>query len=225
MRLWKITTMLFLLSIFTASQNVCANDKMEAENLVNKASIVVRSFSADPDMNWFREKVKDAKALIIVPQSIKGAFLIGGSGGSGVLVARDTESGEWGDPAFYSVGSLSVGLQIGAEASEAILMIMSERGMEKLLTSSFKLGVDGTVAAGPVGKGARAQTADVITYSRAKGAFMGMSFDGALIKPNDKRNQAYYDQTVSPTDIIIRKKVTNPQADTLREMVSNVTRQ
>ena len=205
------------------SHSAFANAKVDSENLVDKAAGVVQGFTVDPDLGWFREKVKDAKALLIIPQSLKGAFFVGGSGGSGVLVTKDTETGTWGEPAFYSVGSISLGVQIGAEASEVILMIMTDRGMEKLLTSSFKLGADVKVAAGPVGAGAKAQTADVLSYSRAKGAFVGMSLDGAIVKTSDKRNEAYYGQPVSPTDIIIRKTVANPQADKLRNAVAEVS--
>jgi len=100
---------------------------------------------------------------------------------------------------------------------------MTERGMEKLLASSFKLGADLTVAAGPVDGGAKAQTADVLTYTRSKGAFGGMSIDGTVVKTRDKLNEAYYGKPASPTDIIIRKSVSNPQADKLRSAVAEAS--
>lgn len=195
---------------------------VEAENLVDKATSVVKGFSADPDLEWFRQKITEAKAIMVIPQSIQGAFFIGGSGGSGALIARDAASGEWGYPAFYTMGSISIGIQFGGEASEVILLVMSERGMEKLLTSSFKLGADLTLAAGPVGGGQSAQTADVYSYARSKGVFAGFSLDGAIVKTKDKFNEAYYQQAVSPTDILIRKNVTNPHADELRRAVTDV---
>ena len=152
------------LLVFTLlSSTGYGDDKIEAENLVSKAATVVNSFATDPDLGWFREKVKEAKAILIIPQSIQGAFFIGGSGGSGALLRHEAESGTWGYPAFYTVGSLSFGLQFGGEASEIVLLVMSERGMEKLLASSFKLGADITLAAGPVGGGAAAGTADVLS--------------------------------------------------------------
>ena len=100
---------------------------------------------------------------------------------------------------------------------------MTDRGMEKLLTRSFKLGADITLAAGPVGGGAAAQTADVLSYARSKGAFAGLSLDGAVVKTKDKFNEAYYGQAVSPTDILIRKTVSNPQADELRQNIAVIT--
>jgi len=197
--------------------------KVEAESLVEKSVAIVNSFATDPNLDWFRGKVKEAKALLIIPQNIKGAFLVGGSGGSGVLLANDAKSGVWGYPAFYTLGSVSFGLQVGGEASEVILMVMTDRGMETLLTSSFKLGADVTLAAGPVGGGATAKTADILSYSRSKGAFAGMAFDGGVIKTKDKFNEAYYGKAISPTDILIRKSVTNPQADNLRAAVAAIT--
>ncbi|MBT8329902.1 MAG: lipid-binding SYLF domain-containing protein [Desulfofustis sp.] len=207
---------------FLSTSGFC-DDKVEAENLISKASTVVNSFATDPDLGWFREKVTEAKALLIIPQSIKGAFFIGGSGGSGALLAHDSSSSEWGYPAFYTIGSISIGMQFGGEASEVILLVMTDRGMEKLLTSSFKMGADITLAAGPVGGGAAAQTADVLSYARSKGAFAGVSLDGAVVKTKDKFNEAYYGQAVSPTDILIRKTVSNPQADELRQNIAAIT--
>ncbi len=212
------------LLVFTLlSSTGYGDDKIEAENLVSKAATVVNSFATDPDLGWFREKVKEAKAILIIPQSIQGAFFIGGSGGSGALLRHEAESGTWGYPAFYTVGSLSFGLQFGGEASEIVLLVMSERGMEKLLASSFKLGADITLAAGPVGGGAAAGTADVLSYARSKGAFAGVSLSGAVVKTKDKFNEAYYGQAVSPTDILIRKTVSNPQADQLRQDIASIT--
>lgn len=212
-----------LLGISLLNTGAFGSDQTDAETLVDKATTVINGFAADPDLNWFREKVKEAKAVLIVPQSIKGAFFVGGSGGSGVLVSHGSASSEWGYPAFYTIGSLSIGLQFGGEASEVILLVMSDRGMEKLLTSSFKLGADITLAAGPVGGGAAAQTADVLSYARSKGAFAGISLDGAIVKTKDKFNEAYYGKPLSPTDILVRKSVTNPHADKLRQSIATVT--
>ena len=140
-----------------------------------------------------------------------------------MLVARSAETGKWGYPAFYTLGAVSLGLQVGAEASEVILMVMTDRGMESLLTSSFKLGADVTLAAGPVGGSAKAATADILSYSRSKGAFVGASLDGAVVKTRDEKNKEYYGKPVSPTDILIRKSVTNPQASRLRVAVTKLT--
>lgn len=224
MRHTTALSLVFFAAFLLIVQPVFGSGKLEAEKVVESASLVVKSFGADPDLDWFRKNVKNAKALLIIPQSLKGAFLIGGAGGTGVLMAQDHKTGEWGNPAFYTMGSLSVGLQIGAESSEVILMIMTDRGMEKLLASSFKLGADVTMALGPVGGGTSAKTADVLSYARSKGAFVGVSLDGAVVKTRDKRNEDYYGSAVSPTDILIRKTVSNPHADVLRDAIVELTR-
>lgn len=216
-------TLVLLSTISLVISGASGSEQTEAENLVESAAIVVKGFAADPDLKWFRDEVKKAKAVLVVPQSIKGAFFVGGSGGSGALVAHDAATGEWGYPAFYTIGSVSFGLQFGGEASEVVLLIMTDRGMEKLLTSSFKLGADLTLAAGPVGGGASAQTADVFSYARSKGAFAGVALNGAVVKTKDKFNEAYYGKPVSPTDILIRKSVSNPHADPLRKEIATVT--
>ncbi len=224
MKLRRSVVVVFLVMFQLSVCSAFASDKVTTEKIVDSAALVVKTFGADPDLTWFRDNVKNAKALLIVPQSLKGAFLVGGSGGSGVLIAQDSNTGEWGNPAFYTLGSISVGLQIGAESSEVILMIMSDRGMEKLLASSFKLGADVTLAVGPVGGGTAAQTADVLSYARSKGAFAGVSLDGAIVKTRDKRNKEYYGAEVSPTDILVRKTVSNPHADGLRKAVAELTK-
>ena len=112
-----------------------------------------------------------------------------------------------------------IGLQIGADASEIILMVMTEKGLTAMLSTEFKLGADVSVAAGPVGASAKAQTADVLAFGRSKGAFGGISIEGAVISPRDKWNAAYYGKPVSPVDILVRRTVSNPQADSLRALL------
>lgn len=218
-------TLLACCVFLVASAQADPKAKIDAEGLVDKSAAVISSFAADPNLDWFRKNVQKSKAVLIIPQSLKGAFVVGGSGGSGVLLVRDSATGEWGYPAFYTLGAMSIGFQIGAESSEIVLMVMSERGMESLLTSSFKLGADVTMAVGPIGAGATAKTADIYSFARSKGAFAGVSLDGAVVKTGNKRNNAYYGAEVSPTDILIRKSVQNPQADPLRAAVKAVASQ
>ena len=211
-----VLALLFSLQVSMAS----AEDYSEPQSLVDQGTILIKSFGQDPQMSWFQDNVQFAKGVFIVPQMLKAGFFIGGSGGSGALLARDTNTNTWSYPVFYTMGSVSFGLQIGGEASEIVLMIMSEKGMDSMLSTSFKLGADVTVAAGPVGTGAKVATADILAFARSKGAFMGVSIEGAVIKPRDKWNAAYYGQQISPADIIIRHTATNPQADKLRAAVS-----
>ena len=216
----KKTIAALLLSICTFySVTLMADDTMKAREIVEKATLTVQNFTVDPNMNYLRDRVAEAEGLLIIPALVKGAFIVGGSGGTGVLVPKD-KSGQWGSPAFYTMGSGSVGFQIGGEVSEIILMVMTENGMNSLLTSSMKLGADASVAAGPVGIGAKGQTADILAYSRTKGAFAGASFEGAVIKIRDKYNAGYYGKEVRPVDIIVSKNVSSPHADKLRNAVA-----
>ncbi len=148
--------------------------------------------------------------------------MFGIAGGSGVFLVRDEKTGEWSDPAFYTVRSLSFGLQVGADVSELIVIVRSDRGLEHFYHSSFKLGIDTSVAAGPMGGGIalKGLTADLFSYARAKGAFLGTAAEGAQIAVADKLNQAYYGQPVRPTDILVKKSVTNPHSLELRQTVA-----
>ena len=207
----------------SATQALFAQDSAKPEKLVQEAQRVFENFKVDPDMGWFRSNVKKAKGVFIVPSLLKAGFVWGGSGGSGVFLGHDEKTDKWSYPAFYTMGSGSFGFQAGVEKAEIILMVMTQRGVESMVSSSFKLGGDVSVAAGPVGAGAKVQTADIIAFSRTKGLFGGIAIEGAVIKIRDKWNSAYYGKSVSPADIIIRSDVANPQADGLREVVSKTT--
>lgn len=210
---------LFLFSLLLAplhSGYASANDLDDAQTLVLKGDAVFRSFMSDPDMTWFHENVRDAYGVLIVPQMLRGGLVIAGSGGSGVLLTRDRDTGAWSYPAFYTIGSLSFGLQVGVDASEIILMIMSEEGLNAMLSTELKVGADISVAAGPIGKNAKAQSADVLAFGRSKGIFGGISVEGAVITPRDQLNNAYYGKQLDPLEILVRRSVSNPQAEPLR---------
>lgn len=212
----------FLFSRSTAAQSA------EQQALVDRASLTMEKFLTHPDMSWFRDHVKDAKGLLIVPQMLKGAFFIGGSGGSGVLVVRDATTGEWSQPVFYTLGSASFGLQFGGQASELVLMVMTPKGTEALYTSSLKLGGDASIAAGPMGVRLEGATpmnlsADYLSFALSKGAFVGISLDGALIEARDRWNEAYYGKQVRPVAIFVERSVNNPGSARLLEAVRRAT--
>ncbi len=197
------------------AKNAEATTYHDLENLVNKATKTFYDFMADPDMGWVRSNLKKAKAILIIPACYKGGFIFGAEGGTGVLLARDDKTGKWSYPAFYTMGSISFGLQIGGKVSEIILLVMTDRGKDALLSPSFKLGADISVAAGPVGAGAEAKTFDVLAFARSKGAFGGVSISGAVITARDSMNQIYYGKKVRPVDILYLHAVSNKQADRL----------
>ena len=179
-------------------------------------------------LTWLRDHVKDAKGILIVPQLLKAAFFFGGSGGSGVFLARDEKTGEWSDPAFYTLGSGSFGLQFGAEASEVVLLAMTQRGVKAMLDSNFKLGVGASIAAGPIGGGVEGATAnlsaDILSFARSKGAFVGVSLEGAVVATRDELSSAYYGKEVQAMDILVKRDVHNSHAAALRAAVGKAAR-
>ena len=192
----------------------------EANVLVDNSLSTLKQFLADPRMQAFQDLAKRVHAILIIPQSLRGGLLIGGTGGSGVLLARDMQSGHWNGPAFYTLGAVTFGLQIGAETSQVVMMIMTEKGLNSLLTSSFKLGADVTIAAGPIGAGTKAATADILAYARSKGAFGGFTVEGAVINTKDGWNTSYYGVTATPREILINGAVKNAHADKLRKLIT-----
>jgi lipid-binding SYLF domain-containing protein len=201
---------------------VGADDAQNARQLVEKAKLTVEEFQKDPNMDGFRELARNAKGMLILPQMLRAAFIVGGSGGSGVLVARGDQGGPWRGPAFYTLGGASFGLQAGADAAEVIILAMTERGVTKLLSPQVKLGADLSVTAGPVGAGTGAATAglsvDLVSYSMAKGLYGGFSVDGSVAGVRTALNEAYYGKAVTPADILVKGDAKNPHADPLLEL-------
>jgi lipid-binding SYLF domain-containing protein len=203
-----------------------ASDKSDAQAVVTKANIAFNSFMSDKNFTEMRKLSRSAKGIFIAPQVLKGAFVVGASGGTGVFLVRG-EGGQWTHPAFYTIGSVSFGFQIGGQASEVILLAMTDRGVTTMLQSSVKLGADVGIAAGPFGAGAQAATAnisaDILVFSRSQGLYGGISLDGAVMDVRDGLNKAYYGKPVTPTDILVKKNVSNAHADKLRASVARIS--
>ncbi len=201
-----------------------ADEKMEANQLVEKARMTFENMARDPNLEALVDLLKKSEGVFICPALLKGAFIVGVSGGTGVFLGRGEKT--WDGPAFYTIGGASFGLQIGGESSEVVLAVMTKRGTASLLATSAKLGADAGVAVGPVGIGASAATAnlsaDIISFSRSKGLYGGVSLDGAVIAVRDGLNHAYYSKKVAPTDILIRRDVTNPQAAGLIQTIEKI---
>jgi len=194
-------------------------DFAQQQQLVEKARFTLENFTADPGLkDSLRELSKEARAMFIVPQLLRGAFVFGGAGGSGVLLVREEKTGNWSQPVFYTIGSASFGLQIGGDASELVLVVRNRKGLEEFYRSDFKLGANVGIAAGPVGGGASVHgiAADIIAYARKKGAFAGLALDGAWVAVSDESNRAYYGQPVRPVDIVVKGSVSNPKSLDLR---------
>jgi len=205
-------------SLALANTAVAAN---EPDQLVSKAQTAFREIQNDPNMQWLRDNLGRAKAVMIAPEMRKAAFVVGGSGGRAVLLARDPNTGEWSGPAFYTIANASLGLQAGVEKSQVVMLIMTDNGMTSLLKTKATLGGDISIAVGPIGSGAeRSITTDVVSFSRSKGIYGGLNLDGTLLKVSDERNHKYYGQKVSPTDILVRHTATNDRGDALKNQVA-----
>ena len=204
-----------------ASQAVAPS---EPDALVSDARTTLSNFVRDPAQTWIQKNLGRAKAILIAPQIVRAGFILGGSGGRALLVARDGQS--WAGPAFYTLATASVGFQAGVDVSEAIIVVMTDKGLNALLSSSLKIGGDASVAAGPVGAGASSTvTADLITFTRAKGLYGGLNLDGTVVSTNVPWNDAYYGRSnVLPPDILIRKAVTSPKSSALLTDVARATK-
>ncbi len=189
---------------------VAAADHSDAQAIVDRARLTFDDFMSDQNYTWLHQNLGKAKGLLIFPQVLKAGFVLGGSGGTGVLVLRDEKTCNWSDPAFYTLGSVTFGLQIGGESAEVIMMVMSQKAVDSLLASSFKLGGDASVALGPVGIGAKSNiTSDFISFAKAKGIYAGLNLEGSVVSVRDTLNNGYYGREVRPVDIIVKKDVNN----------------
>jgi lipid-binding SYLF domain-containing protein len=197
----------------------------EQQELVDRAQATLNDFLRDPEMSWFQKNLGRAKGVLIAPEIVKAGFIVGGSGGRAVLLARDAGSGQWRGPVFYTMATGSIGFQAGIAASENVTLVMTEKGLNTLLAPSVKLGADASVAAGPVGAGAASDVkTDFISFARSKGLYGGLNLDGTVVTANNDWNNAYYGKKVLAPDIVIRGTATNPKAGDLLTTVSKAAK-
>jgi lipid-binding SYLF domain-containing protein len=224
-----VVALLVVVALLSGTGLAGADDLQDATQLVDMARFAFDGFVADSQMGPpLKSLLRQARAVLIYPAVLRLAFIFGGSGGSGVMLAWDAQANAWGGPAFYTIGRASFGFQAGGEASEIVLVALTERGMTALLSTTTEFGANAAVAAGPVGAGATAATAslsaDIISYSRAKGLYAGVSLEGAVVATRDALNQAYYGRDVTPADILLKRTVTNPHAAGLIQAVDSAAR-
>jgi len=186
----------------------------DATERLENATTVVHEIMGMPDKGIPEEVLEHAKCMAVIPHMVKGGLIFGGKGGKGVATCR-TANG-WSAPAFITISGGSWGLQIGVEAVDVVLIIQNEKGMQKLLSSNFQIGADASAAAGPVGRHAEAGTdwkmdTEILTYSRAKGAFAGLTLEGASLRQDSDSRHAMYKSNVT-TRAILLGKVPAPSA-------------
>src|SRR5436309_12246220 len=189
---------------------------------------VLHAIMATPDKGIPEEVLSNAKCILVVPDLIKGGFIFGAKHGRGVATCRTTEG--WSAPAFVSVGGGSWGLQIGVEGVDLVMLVMNEQGFQHLLSSKFALTGEGSVAAGPVGRHASAGTdwkmnTQVLTYSRSRGAFAGITLEGAVIQQDDDSTRAIYGKNVRFRNILSGRVSTPRSTDAFMRAVSDAGHQ
>ena len=211
-----VTRGFHVLLVLAAVQGI-ALAQTDQQELVDAADTTLSNLLRDPDMTWLQQNIGRARAVMIAPEVVKAGFIFGGSGGRAVTVARDAPTGRWVGPAFYNLATASVGFQAGVSVSEVVTLVMTEKGLNSLLAPSVKLGGDASIAAGPVGAGAKSDVvADFISFSRAKGIYGGLNLDGTVIAIANGWNELYYrKQDILPPDILVRVTAHNQGADKL----------
>jgi SH3 domain-containing YSC84-like protein 1 len=199
-----LTVTISVLTLF-ASLTVIASDHDDDVNRIHKATEVFRDIMASPDKSIPRDLLESAKCIAIIPGTVKFAFVFGGNYGRGVATCRVGR--DWSAPMFVAMEGGSVGYQIGGSSTDIVMLFMNEHALQSLLGDKFKLGADASVAAGPVGRSGNAGTdvrltAEILSYSRAKGIFAGVSLDGTVVQADKSGDTAMYGHDVDRHEIL-----------------------
>jgi lipid-binding SYLF domain-containing protein len=209
----------FLLAfMLTAVLAVSAHAQSKEKGRVESAGTVMKEIMDIPD-NIPQSVIDKADCVVVLPSVLKAAFVVGASYGRGVMTCRtgDNMRGPWGAPSMMALEGGSFGLQVGGQATDFVLLLMSERSASSILSSKVKIGGDASAAAGPVGRNASAETdvtfrAEILTYSRARGLFAGISLTGSTLRPDNSANEALYGKQISAKDIVLKGAVPPPPA-------------
>lgn len=198
--------------------------QQEQQTLVDRAALAVQEVMTGGDRPQdAQDFLRRARAVMVCPRIFRAGFILGGEGGTCVLVGRDG-GGSWSSPAFYQLASGSIGLQAGIQDMVVVMMVMTDRGLDALMNSQFTLGADASVALATLGAGIQGGTtaaigADIVAVARARGLFAGLSLQGSLLTYLPDYARAYYGREASARQIVIAMEVHNPGADPLRAML------
>ena len=207
-----------LMALAIGALPLCAaNDKKETDRLENCGTVLKEIMDIPDDIP--QDLIDKAECVIVYPSVLKAAFVIGGSYGRGAMTCRSGEhfTGPWSAPTMMALEGGSIGFQIGGQATDFVLLVMNPRGAKSILSSKVKLGADASAAAGPKGRDASASTdatlrAEVLTYSRARGLFAGISLEGSTVRPDNDANERIYGKKVEAQDIVFKGAVAVPPA-------------
>lgn len=207
----RVLPVMLTVTLFTTTMT--ADVSTSQRKRIDEAATVLKEIHAVPDKDIPVELWNKAACVIVVPGLKKAAFVIGGEYGKGLMSCRRT--GGWSAPIFMLVGKGSWGFQIGAQSIDLVLLVMNERGMQKMLRNKVTLGAEASVAAGPVGRDARAATdgqmkAEILSYSRAQGLFAGINLSGGVVKSTEEDNEDLYGPGVAPRDVVLGSSISAP---------------
>ena len=216
--------MKFILLTALAITPLVAMDKESAKRLDDSAAVFSEVMAA-PDKGIPQEMLEHAHCIVIVPDLKTGAFIVGGKYGKGYLSCRNKSETGWSAPGTVRIEGGSVGFQIGGSSTDLIMLVMNERGADKLLASKFTLGAEGSVAAGPVGRTATAQTdvqlhADILSWSRSQGLFAGLALEGATLRQDLDDNATLYGNRLENRDIVTSRRRVPPAATKLINLLN-----
>ncbi len=216
-------SILMLLLVCSVSWGFAAEPKLTER--LEMSTTAFKELMATTDQSIPQDLLKDCEAVAIFPRTLNVAWGIGGQYGKGVLLRHDKKNHRWSAPAFYSLGGLTLGPQIGGQAIDIFLVVMNEKGLNSLLASKCTLGGDAGVALGPVGRNATASTdlklkAEIYTYSRAKGLYIGLSLKGAIVSPDKTANLEYYGGSTTAREILLENqgKITKESGQLIRQL-------
>jgi len=213
--LTSLMSMLLVVLPLLSSSASAANRGKDQDRLKNSGTVLKEILDVPDDIP--QDLLDKADCVVVFPSVLKAAFIVGGSYGRGAMSCRRGEDfrGSWGAPTMMALEGGSFGFQIGGEATDFVLLVMNERGASGILTSKVKLGADASVAAGPVGRDASAETdatlrADILSYSRARGAFAGIALEGSTVRPDNGANEKIYGRDVPAKQIVLSGSVAAP---------------
>jgi lipid-binding SYLF domain-containing protein len=213
-KLW-ITLLATVFTTFTAFPSAAADNKKEVDRVENSGQVMKEILDVPEDIP--EDLLNKAYCVVVLPSVLKAAFIFGGSYGRGVMTCRSGENfeGPWGPPTMMALEGASFGLQLGGEATDFVLLLMSDRSAKGVLTSKVKLGADASAAAGPKGRDAAAATdatmrAEILSYSRARGVFAGISLEGSTLRPDNDANKKLYGKSISAEGVVLKDAVKPP---------------
>ena len=202
--------------------------KGEPDKRMQDAAAVVNEMMGMPDKGVPQSVLDKAQCIVVIPGLKKAAFVVGGQFGRGYASCRKAGGG-WGAPAAVKIEGGSFGLQLGGQSTDVILLVMNQRGMDKLMSDKFTIGADAAAAAGPVGRDAKADTdimlkAEILSYARSRGAYAGLSLEGATMRPDNEENKKLYGREVSNQDILVKGMETPEVARTFTRALNHSSR-